>query len=269
VKRILVGVDGSDHAAHALRWACTLAKPFDAEVVLVTAGPKNLEEKAERENWSGPAVEAGVAHRAIVRRGDAGLGLVNAAESEDADLLVVGHRPRRGVLELGSTAMFVAHFAERPFALAPAGAGAHRPERVIVGVDGSDASRGAAEWAGRVAHTLGAEVLAAYVQWPMPDLLAPLPRDMREQARHELEARWIAPIRATGASVKTALLEAVDPAEGLLGLVGTDEAAMLVIGTRRLGGLRPIRLGGVTLHLLHRADVPVVVVPASSKGPSS
>jgi nucleotide-binding universal stress UspA family protein len=261
MKRILVGHDGSELASNALRWACAAAKPLGAEVVVVVAGPEQTLEIATRDDWCRPAVEAGVEHRILGRRGEPGPVLLRAADDEDADLLVVSHRPHGPVLGLGSTAMFVAHFAVRPFALVPAEALAERPERFVVGLNGSDGSRACAEWVGRIAPGLEAKVLATFVQWPVPDTF-------REHTRpiwsgEELEQNWAAPIRAATADVETTVIEADDPAEGLLRLADTDERLdAIVIGTRRLGGLRPMRLGGITLNLLHRTvDVPVVVVP--------
>jgi nucleotide-binding universal stress UspA family protein len=261
MKRILVGHDGSEPAANALRWTCAMAKPLGAEVVVVVAGPEHTHETAVRENWCGPAADAGVQHRILGWRGEAGLALIRAADDEDADLLVVGHRAHGPAFGLGSTAMFVAHFANRPFALVPAEALAERPERLVVGLDGSDGSHAAAEWVARVAPALPATVLAAFVQWPVPDTF-------REHARpiwsgEELEENWAAPISAAIDDVETSIIEADDPAEGLLELADADERTdAVVIGTRRLGGLRPMRLGGITLNLLHRTvDVAVVVVP--------
>lgn len=37
IKRIVLGVDGSEHAAHALQWAIRMAKGMDSEVIAVFA----------------------------------------------------------------------------------------------------------------------------------------------------------------------------------------------------------------------------------------
>jgi nucleotide-binding universal stress UspA family protein len=261
MKRILVGHDGSDPASNALGWACALAKPLGAEIVVVAAGPEDMHDAATRDDWARPAAEQGVPYRILGWRGESGLALLHAADDEEADLLVVGHRAHGPVLGIGSTAMFVAHFAERPFALVPAEALAEKPQRLVVGLNGSDGSLAAAEWVGQIAPVLGVDVLAAFVQWPVPDTF-------REHTRaiwsgEELEQNWTAPIHTIGDDLDTTIIEADDPAAGLLGIADTDDTLdAIVIGTRRLGGLRPMRLGGITLNLLHRTvDVPVVVVP--------
>jgi len=263
MRRLVVGVDGSQPAANALRWACALAGRFDAELIVAVAGPEETQAVAAREDWSGPATEAGVRSRVVALRWEPGPALIDCVDAHDADLLVVGRRADAPRFGIGSVATYVAHLAGRPFALVPSGATARVPERFVLGLDGSQASQGAAAWAAPIARELNAEMVGVYAQWPMPELLATIPPAMRDRARAQLE-QWVAPLRAFGA-VELSVCEARDPVDGLLGCTDSTSVDAIVIGTRRLGGLRPMRLGGVTMHLLHRSTVPVVVVPASAE----
>jgi len=136
VKRILVGTDGSEHARRALHWAAELAAQTGAEVVavhsvglLVTTpdGPvpstpfhDRLRNRLEGE-WTEDLRDAGVALRCRLVEGSAVTALLQAAEDEAADLVVVGSRGAGGFseLHLGSTSHQVALYADRPVTIVP------------------------------------------------------------------------------------------------------------------------------------------------------
>jgi len=136
VKRILVGTDGSEHAQRAVRWAAELAAQTGAEVVavhsvglLVTTpdGPvpstpfhDRLRSQLEGE-WTAELRGAGVPVRCRLVEGSAVTALLQAAEDEAADLVVVGSRGAGGFsdLHLGSTSHQVALYADRPVTIVP------------------------------------------------------------------------------------------------------------------------------------------------------
>jgi nucleotide-binding universal stress UspA family protein len=144
IGRIVVGVDGSEESAAALRWAARLALAEDAELVVVhvlepsafEAGPLGLPRAVLNEadwretihdemegTWCAPLHEAGVRHRARVEEGHPGLGLVAVATEEHAGLVVTGRRGLSGPAEAlqGSVSAFVTHHAPCPVTVVPAG----------------------------------------------------------------------------------------------------------------------------------------------------
>lgn len=136
VKRILVGTDGSEHARRAARWAADLAAQTGAEVIaahavglLVTTpdGPvpstpfhDRLGSQLEDE-WTAELRGTGVPVRCRLVEGSAVTALLQAAEDEAADLVVVGSRGAGGFseLHLGSTSHQVALYADRPVTIVP------------------------------------------------------------------------------------------------------------------------------------------------------
>ena len=136
VKRIMVGTDGSEHARRAVRWAADLAAQTGAEVVavhsvglLVTTpdGPvpsmpfhDRLRARLEGE-WTEDLRDAGVPLRCRLVEGSAVTALLQAAEDEAADLVVMGSRGAGGFseLHLGSTSHQVALYADRPVTIVP------------------------------------------------------------------------------------------------------------------------------------------------------
>ena len=115
---ILVGYDGSKVAADALRLAREQAKAFDGKVIIVTSmvgGPEVLREdfeKAEKElefAKSGFKKEESPCEARLSVRGlQPGEDLVQFAEENDIDLIVVGIRRRSRVQKLvfGSNAQY-------------------------------------------------------------------------------------------------------------------------------------------------------------------
>jgi nucleotide-binding universal stress UspA family protein len=259
MKRIVVGVDGSAVAHAALAWAAGLAQPCGAEVVVAVAlDPTAERDDEELERWCAPA--GGVTPRCVLGEQPAARMLLTAAEEEDADLLVVGHRGRGRARRLGSVALHIAHRAMRPFAVVPT-TKAVVPKRFVVGLDGSPASARAAEWLTPVARALGADVVAACSPWPVPEVFGNFAKGPWEEMERRLDDEWARPLRERLGPIGSTLVEARDPATGLVTLADEEPATTIVMGTRRLGGLRPLRLGGVTMGVLHHTHVPVVVVP--------
>jgi nucleotide-binding universal stress UspA family protein len=140
IRRVLVGVDGSTNAARALEWAATLAQGLGAEVVAVHAlgllthlesgAPVPAEGHAEEvgkrmdEEWCAPLRRSGVTWQSLILGGEPVGVLQRAAESEEADLVVVGRRGAgdRPGLFLGSTSHQLAESCTRPVVIVPASA---------------------------------------------------------------------------------------------------------------------------------------------------
>ena len=140
LRRIVVGVDGSDNAGRALDWAITLGRPQDAEIVAVHAvgllahldsGPavpaqSHLDELhlVFETRWCAPLANCGLAHRMRCVDGTPVVALLETAEREDADMVVVGRRGAGGfpALLLGSTSHQLAQHCTRPLLIVPSAA---------------------------------------------------------------------------------------------------------------------------------------------------
>jgi nucleotide-binding universal stress UspA family protein len=133
VKAIVVGTDGSDTAAKALREAGDLAKSTGATLHIVSAyepasGARVGGETPERSSWMvGPDVQVdsvldnaagamrahGVEAECHARKGDPANALLDVASESDADLIVVGNRGMTGTKRflLGSVPDKISHHA--------------------------------------------------------------------------------------------------------------------------------------------------------------
>jgi nucleotide-binding universal stress UspA family protein len=176
-----------------------------------------------------------------------------------------GHGGFRGLL-LGSVGSQVAAHAACPSVIFR---DPHVPEshHLVVGIDGSPNSEAALGFGFELASRHGWELIAVHA-WEVPafDLLVvpsgPVPIPLTDVADDEvrLAAEVLSGFRAEYPDVRVheRLMRAA-PADALL-LEGQD-AAMIVVGTRGRGPTSAAVLGSVSNAVLHKARVPVAVVP--------
>jgi nucleotide-binding universal stress UspA family protein len=273
VQRIVVGVDGSTEAATAEAWAARLAHRLGAALTIATVwSPTDQEAPADqvaRERatttelldgpWSAPAREIGVAFSTRVLDGDTPDALLDAADRMGASLVVIGTRgtDRLGLLRRGSFSDWSAHRAVRPLAVVPAWTRT-TIDRIVLGVDGTHDQDWGVDFAATLATAFEIEIVTLYVQ-PPPSRWRRHP-DRQQTARDDM-VRWCLPLTEAGITVSPRVVESSHPAEALLSAATEVDADLILIGTRALGGRRLLRLGGVTMDLLHRSDRPVIVVP--------
>ena len=278
MKKIVVGTDGSESAAVAMRWAAQEADIHGAsiEAVLVwsyldqyhldrpdTFEPDYTDETAlaELASWvdqtlgSEPRVEqravCDLPARALLEASDA------------ADLMVLGARGRGGFegLLLGSVSERVAQFASRPVAVVR-GPAEVRGGRVVVGIDGSARALGALRWAAAEARARDADLDVVHA-WRMPMVSAsPVVAALPDLAAFEAGGRAVlesalADEALAGTRVHAHLSPERPTRAVLARAVG---AGLVVIGTRGLGRVGGALLGSVSRQLLQHAPCPVVVI---------
>lgn len=139
--------------------------------------------------------------------------------------------------------------------------------RIVVGVDGSEASKDALRWAGRQVELTGAS-LEVVTTWHIPTAYYGAPMsagdyDFELQARHTADEA-IGEALADHPSVTRSVVAVHDyPAPALLKqAVGADA---LVLGSRGHGAFTGMVLGSVSQHCVSHAPCPVVVVRHSSR----
>jgi nucleotide-binding universal stress UspA family protein len=141
-------------------------------------------------------------------------------------------------------------------------ASAERQPRIVVGVDGSEASRDALHWAAVQAGLVGGR-LEVIMTWELPTTYgwaAPYPEgfDPEADTRRLLED-MVAAVRTDhpGVEVHTQVLEG-HPAPVLIDAAGGAE--LLVVGSRGHGAFAGMLLGSVSEHCVSNSPCPVVVV---------
>jgi len=277
--RWIVGIDGSDAAVDALRWAVGHAEGRGPEITALGAfhvpaimamftakrgfGVDELGLAATAGHDVDVAIEttadAGADVRPLVVEGQAQHVLVDAAV--DADLLVIG-RTGSGELRhhlLGSVSQYCVTHSHAPVVVVPTDAPA-ATSSIVVGFDGSDHAAEALRWALDFAgDTVRVQVVAAIEVAPWLDVDLSRSRFGDDIEREEDRI--------------TSALDAVDPdrrAERSIVMQGPrqalaeaqDGADLVVVGTRGRGLVAAGLLGSVSTWLIHDAALPVVIVPS-------
>jgi len=143
---------------------------------------------------------------------------------------------------------------------------------IIVGVDGSGHSQQALEWAAHEAALRKTSLTVLTIRqaiagWTGVPVVYPLTggptlEDVRHQAQVEADKvlEGIGDQRPAGVTV-----HAVDgfPADELLR--AAEEAEMIVVGSRGVGGFARLVMGSVSTQVTHHAKCPVVVIPADDR----
>ena len=280
MKRIVVGVDGSPGSINALRWAGNLAVGRGIEIVamtgLVADGARDSpseEELFDRRTsdlneWCRDAQldDAGV--RRLVTHGDPRPAILQVAANEDADTIVVGREGAStgpGLLHIGSTAEWLAHHAEQTLAVV-GGAVNTSVHRVIVGVDGSAGSESALAWVADLARHGDIEIIVASVTDDSVTWAASSDQEVwRNLVEQRVRTDWAHSLTAEGVPFRVSASWGANSADSLLEAARHERADVVVVGMRGLGGFPGLRIGGVAMKVLHRADRPVVLVPPGQR----
>jgi nucleotide-binding universal stress UspA family protein len=272
---IVVGYDGSPGSEMALHWAAWEAHDRGARLTICHAwAPEyvslNLEPPLyELEQRRGEQILSHGVRHAEPFAGPGGVGTLLASgsparmlcgRSAAADMVVAGSRghARLAGLLLGSVAWQLAgHGRGRIVIVRGLEPPANRsPGPVVAGVDLSAPSQAALEFAAEEAALRHVPLIAVCALADAPHSLGGA-RQMEEEFT-SLVTRWekdhpgVTVLRqVTNRSPRTALLDA---AAG---------ARLLVIGSRRRGGIPGMTIGPVTSALLHHAPCPVGIVRPS------
>jgi nucleotide-binding universal stress UspA family protein len=143
--------------------------------------------------------------------------------------------------------------------------------RIVVGVDGSEGAVQALRFAIEEARIRGAE-LRAVSAWHVPPAVygtgwAPASTDL-DEFRKLAEASLRESVEEAGATEAgievTPVVREGHPVDLLL--AESEGAALLVLGTRGLGGFKGLLLGSVSQQCAHHAPCPVVIVPPRRHG---
>jgi nucleotide-binding universal stress UspA family protein len=282
LSRIVVGTDGSVASRSAVQWAYQLAHAWAADLCVAhffvptqaETPPDFVErptESACRElaAWLAATTVPDAGHRVSVTEtvafDDSADGLLSLAAGP-ADLVVVGADPSSATGPAGSLVDRLAVESPSPVASIPAGAGFATPATFIVGVEGHRGSGAAAAWAASLGSELCWPVVLAHAHRAPGGALASAARRAVGAARERGDdfdvEEAVDEVRRAYPDIVVAHRSAEGDPEAALAAVAASAgpAGIVVVGTRSEGLLDGVTLGPTTKALLHRADVPAIVV---------
>ncbi|MGI8750841.1 MAG: universal stress protein [Acidimicrobiales bacterium] len=138
---------------------------------------------------------------------------------------------------------------------------------IVVGIDGSEASKDALQWASNQAELTGAS-LHAVMTWDVPmgsyGLAIPLPLDLNleRDSRRVLDQTIAETLGENGTAKIWSTVVEGHPAVELLR--AAEDAELLVVGSRGHGAFSGMLLGSVSEHCVAHSPCPVVVVRRSA-----
>jgi nucleotide-binding universal stress UspA family protein len=281
--RVLVATDGSRDAKAAI--ATTLHFPWAAETrvrimsarrtraeyrrsILLSAldrGAEKVAETARRtlsRRW--PDVDVEIVDETPVE------GILGAAKRFKADVIVVGWRGHGAVrrLLMGSVSRGVVRGSTCAVLVVRR---SQHIRTLVVGVDGSEAAKGAVAFVGRLVPPRGGRVtLVSAVDLLTPPSRGRVPgaasiaREMKRQNTIRARAatkqlnRAAAGLKRKGWQTRTMLVHG-EPLRDLHRAVATSRAHLLVVGARGTSGVRYLLLGSVAEGALNQSPVSVLL----------
>jgi nucleotide-binding universal stress UspA family protein len=262
---ILCAVDGTRSGMAAVRMAASLAVP-DGHLTLLTVTAESSAGGLNANAAISPSRVEGILRRAKRIADD--LGVASSSEvdhmgppvkillerAQDHDLLAIGAPPTSwlgGMLVGGVAAAALSQFTTPMLVVRRTFTGTLQGRQILVASDGEKGSDQIVELAGRLGVTLGARVTLVNALGPESK---GNPRSIQAQAR-ALE-------RMLG-DTSDVLIEPGKPWDVIIDAAKSRKAAIAVVGSRRLSGLRA--LGSVSRRVAHDAPCSVLLLPPPTK----
>ncbi len=135
-------------------------------------------------------------------------------------------------------------------------------EKIIVAVDGSESARAALDWA--LDHAAPDDTIVIAHAWKLPAVSGlEIPVSSLadfEVAAHQLVKEIVAEIDV-GDDGPTIQTDVRSGHPGPMLIDCSEDADLLVVGSRGYGGFRGLLLGSVSTYVVHHAHCPVAVIP--------
>lgn len=289
-RSVICGINGSRESQQAAELGLSLAQALDARPILVhglgrAAPPRSGGDRPEQAKVSRAFTRAAQVLAEVTVSDRSAFedrlipekpaeALVTAAAEADAALITVGSRDRgpvrRALFE--GTARATIRQAECPVLVVPARAG--RPGRgqersLVCGVDGSESSFYALRTAAQLSRLLGLELVLVHVQEPVVVPAAPgaMPPPSGMNGGPEPTLRAVAEVierveSELGEEFPYRPLVGAGPVVTELDRIAREQPTpMLVVGARRLDGLKGAAFRSVSARLCSKGSRPVLVVP--------
>ncbi len=279
-QRILVATGGSPWSDAAVSYAIELAARSDADVCLLTVlnlpattsaceegmyivdqllTHVELEGKERLSKAASQAVYAGVVYSSVIKWGSIPHAILETAEEEDCDLIVMGSRTLTGWkrLQVGNVANAVVAKAPQPVMLVKQTpyVEVDRPlrHRILVATGGSAWSDAALDQALAWASAHGLDVCGLYVA----------SQRSRWGAAADTKGEQVlaeAKTKAAAAGVHfEAILARGDVANTILATASDKQCDAIVLGTRGLTGLKRLMAGSIANAVAAKSALPVLI----------
>ena len=286
-RKILIATDGSEASEKAANFGMETFKFERAKVyavyVIDTAsygsvpigdrGSKKVEQLEEIGHKAVSYVEerakaAGMETESIVLKGNPAEEIVNFAEEQKVDMVIVGSLGKSGIKHfiLGSVSEKVVRHAKVPVLVVREQKEEKPQKKILIATDGSKATEKAVDFGIEIARLNGSKVYAVYViditSFDSILMDEVWEKDMQEQ--FEKTGRKATSCveenaKAVGVEAESIILKG-NPAKEIVDFAEEQKVDMIVVGSLGKSGVEQFVIGGVSEKVLRNAKVPVLVV---------
>ncbi|MBN1272004.1 MAG: universal stress protein [Candidatus Aminicenantes bacterium] len=284
IKKILWTTDFSDEAQEALVYADKIARTFKAEILALHVVPdfspamydtaavirgELVRRINALKNEAGKRLEnikktRNLSFKTLIKEGNSAKKIVETAEEEKADLIVIGKRGMSAIekLFIGSVANQVLHHSPCPVLLTKKGM-KHHLKKILVPTDFSDQEDIERDYAWRLAKGLDADLVFLHVlelhdhEFPprvLDEIFDSVMKKLKSRKKKEKED-----IR-----IKEDVTRAVNAAVGIVDYAETHKIDMIVISTCTQSKLERFFLGSTTEKVISYAHIPIFAIPPAS-----
>jgi nucleotide-binding universal stress UspA family protein len=293
-RKILIATDGSETAKEAADFGIETLKFSGAKVYAVYVIDKtSYGSVPEDEKWSKKieqfeevghgvtsyveekAKAAGLEAESIVLKGDPAEEILDFAEGQDVDIIVVGSLGKSGIKRfvLGSVSEKVVRHAKVPVLVVRERKEEKPHKKILIATDGSKAAENAADYGIEIAKWHGAKVYAVYViditfsdSIMMDEAWVKNTYEQLEKIGRKAISDLEEDAKAAGIEAESILLKG-NPAKEILDIAEEQEVDMIVVGSIGKSGVQNFLLGGTSGKVSRNSKIPVLVVREILKFP--
>jgi len=286
-RKILIATDGSETAKEAADFGIKTLRFSGAKVyavyVLDTTSygslPKDEKWSKKIEQFEGigheaasyieeKAKAAGLEAESIVLKGNPAEEILNFAEGQDVDMVVIGSLGKSRIkrLVLGSVSEKVVRHAKVPVLVVRKWKEEKTHKNILIATDGSEAAENAADYGIEIAGWNGAKAYAVYAidissfeSILMDEVWVKNTYEQFEKIGREATSDVEENAKAAGIEAESILLKG-DPAKEILDFAEKQKVDMIVVGSIGKSGVQNFLLGSISLKILRNSKIPVLVV---------
>jgi nucleotide-binding universal stress UspA family protein len=281
-KKILVAIDGSDFSLHALRESFKLAFHEGSWITVVSVAPRyegdlslvgvgnvlgTLRSYCEKALSKAEEIakSSGALIKTVCEEGEPYERIVDLAEAENCDLIVLGRKGTSGLerVFVGSVAARVIGYSQRDVLIIPARS-EFSWQRVLLATDGSIHGRAAADRAIKFAQAYGGELKVISVVDVPSALYGVAPQAVEDMVKKTKGYVGAVKTMADSAGLKaeTFVLEGEEAYQKITEFAKEHNINMIVLGSHGRTGLKRLLMGSVAEKTIGYAHCPVLVVRA-------
>ena len=282
IKKILWATDFSDEAQESLLYTDALAKTFKASIVALHVVPdfspalydaayvvkgelaKRLAfvKEGAKNKLNALKKAKGIPFKIIVKEGTASKKIIETAEKEKVDLIVLGRRGMSAMekLFIGSVANQVLRSSSVPVLVTKKKKGKPKFKKIIVPTDFSDQEEVERDFAWKLAKGFGSELTLLHVlelhdyefsPRVLDELFKPLHKRLKQRKKRE----------KTDIKVTEEVHRAVNAAIGIVDYAETHNFDLIVISTCVQSKLERFFMGSTTEKVISYTHIPIFALP--------